>query len=138
MPIDKERYPTNWNEISADIRFNRAANRCEGCKAPNGEIVYRRGHPGEWITYCSWVMLHYGQKAEWWPVRVVLTVHHRGVPRPDGTPGDRHDKMDCRPENLAALCQSCHWKADWDIPYEKAVIVRRQKKIEAGQPLRFA
>ena len=38
----------------------------------------------------------------------VLTVAHLGVPKPDGTPGDKHDKTDVRDENLAALCPRCH------------------------------
>ncbi len=43
---------------------------------------------------------------------MVLTVHHLGAPRPDGSPGDKHDKLDCRDENLVALCQRCHLAAD--------------------------
>ena len=54
------------------------------------------------------------------PVKVILTVHHIGVVKPDGMPGDPHDKMDCRDENLAALCQRCHWIADLPIHIQKA------------------
>ena len=38
MPIKKEnriKYPVNWKQISEDIRFNRANNRCEVCGAEN-------------------------------------------------------------------------------------------------------
>lgn len=38
MPIkeeNKKRYPENWKEISKDIRFNRAQNKCEFCGAIN-------------------------------------------------------------------------------------------------------
>jgi len=35
MPIDKKKYPDNWNEISSRIRFIRAQNRCEVCGAIN-------------------------------------------------------------------------------------------------------
>ena len=38
MPIKKEnikRYPENWKQISADIRFNRANNHCEICGCEN-------------------------------------------------------------------------------------------------------
>ena len=41
-----------------------------------------------------------------------LTVAHLGTPHADGRPGDKHDKHDCRPENLAALCQRCHLAFD--------------------------
>ncbi|NDV96032.1 hypothetical protein D0T84_14080 [Dysgonomonas sp. 521] len=34
-PENKSRYPKNWKQISEDIRFNRANNRCEGCGAEN-------------------------------------------------------------------------------------------------------
>jgi len=88
MPLDYSLYPANWKEISFVIRFVRAAHRCEKCGVANGEQ-----HP---ITGS----------------RVVLTVAHLGIPKPDGTPGDKHDKMDCRPENLAALCQRCHLNLD--------------------------
>ena len=41
--MKKERlklYPTNWAFISADIRFNRACNRCENCLVENGQVYY--------------------------------------------------------------------------------------------------
>lgn len=37
MPIQRERYPVDWESISACIRYQRAGNRCEWCGAPNGE-----------------------------------------------------------------------------------------------------
>lgn len=110
--MDYSRYPENWKDISLAIR-ERAKWACEWCGAFNGHPHPRTGS------------------------KVILTVHHIGIDKPDGTPGDRNDKMDVRPENLAALCQSCHWKADWDIHYAKAVIARRarrrQRLKDAGQ-----
>lgn len=47
-----------------------------------------------------------------WQSKVILTVAHLGTQHPDGRPGDKHDKMDVRPENLAALCQNCHLSYD--------------------------
>lgn len=75
--------------------------------------------------------------------KVVLTVHHCGIDKPDGTPGDRHDKMDNRDENLAALCQRCHWNADLDIHIKKAQAALREKRYQikaaraAGQKAMF-
>ena len=43
---------------------------------------------------------------------VRLACAHIGMPKPDGTLGSRHDKSDCRPENLRALCQRCHLNLD--------------------------
>lgn len=120
MPMDKSCYPANWDEISRRIRFERAGNRCEWCGRENGSIKWKD------IT-CNGVLI--GLKR----IVVVLTVHHKGVPKPDGTPGDRHDKMDCRDENLVALCQSCHWKADWDIHKFNQLESKRQRKLLSGQ-----
>lgn len=111
MPMDLSRYPANWREISERIRFERAKGVCEKCGAVN-----RQPHP---VT---------GSK-------VVLTVHHIGLDKPDGSPGDRHDKMDVREENLIALCQRCHWIADWDIHFAKAQLARAAKAAIGQLPL---
>lgn len=39
MPMRRERYPDDWDEISRRIRFDRAQGRCEwpGCGGVNGE-----------------------------------------------------------------------------------------------------
>lgn len=96
------KYPADWSEISKRIRFERAGNRCEWCGAENG-----KPHP---ITGS----------------RVVLTVAHLGVPLPDGQPGDRFNTMDCRDENLAALCQRDH--LNYDRPFHVRTRKRRAKK----------
>lgn len=116
MPMNRALYPDNWEEISFIIRNVRAQNRCEWCGAVNGEP-----HP---VT---------GSK-------VVLTCAHLGITKPDGTPGDKADKMDCRPENLAALCQRCHLNYDRpEILATQAVnretkrLVELDNQIQAGQ-----
>jgi ribosome-binding protein aMBF1 (putative translation factor) len=106
MPMQRDRYPDNWEAISRRIRFERAQNRCEWCGAENF-----KPHP---ITHS----------------RVVLTVAHLGAPLPDGTPGDKHDKMDVRDENLAALCQRCHLNFDRE---EHKFNARRTRAKNAGQ-----
>lgn len=58
---------------------------------------------------------------------------HLGTPHADGRPGDKHDKMDVRDENLAALCQRCHLNYDRDEHRVNAARTRRRKRIEAGQ-----
>jgi len=108
MPFKRERYPANWPEISLRIR-EREGWRCKWCGAENG-----RPHP---VT---------GSK-------VVLTVAHLGVPKPDGTPGDKHNKMDVRDENLAALCQRCHLNFDCDEHKQNAARTRRNNIIASGQ-----
>jgi len=87
MRMDRKRYPADWREISRRIRFERAGGRCEWCGATAGEINARGS-------------------------RVVLTTAHLGVRKPDGSPGNKHDKSDCRDENLACLCMACHLNFD--------------------------
>jgi hypothetical protein len=108
--MDRKRYPKNWDEISRRIR-TRANGRCEWCGVEAGK-------PRD-----------YEQKGPC----IVLTVHHIGVPKPDGMPGDPHDKMDCRDENLVALCQRCHLRADLPIHMAHAKATRQRKAAERRQ-----
>lgn len=137
MPItDRSRYPDNWDDISRRIR-NRDGWKCKWCGVENGAIGSR------------------DKKGRWWPeedilgldddegyelfgavvkrIKIVLTVAHLGVDRPDGKPGDVHDKMDCRDENLESLCQKCHLNYDRDEHILNAARTRRRRKVEAGQ-----
>lgn len=108
MPMDSKRYPPNWKEISLRIR-DREGWRCKWCGAPNGQPHPRTGS------------------------KVVLTVAHLGAAKPDGTPGDKHDKMDVRDENLAALCQACHLKFDIREHVENRRRNREAKALRSGQ-----
>ena len=101
------RYPANWKEISLAIRRDRAKWCCEWCGALNGERIS--------------------------PIRtsrVVLTVAHLGVPHADGRPGNKHDKADCRAENLAALCQRCHLNFDRADHLARAAVTRERHRRE--------
>ncbi len=152
MPMDKSKYPTNWDEISHRIRFERAGGKCEQCGAPNGvEIVRSDIDPAYFIIwdaeqflyiYPSGERIHLDDVPEEYNIaehntRVVLTVHHIGVRKPDGTPGSPHDKMDCRDENLIALCQRCHLLADMPhhIQARKHTLLEKKAaaKRDAGQ-----
>jgi 5-methylcytosine-specific restriction endonuclease McrA len=108
MPMQRERYPENWEEISKRIRFERAQGKCEWCGAENG-----KPHP---VTGSI----------------VVLTVAHLGTQHADGTPGDKHDKLDVRDENLAGLCQRCHLNYDRDEHKANAAKTRERKRRDAG------
>jgi hypothetical protein len=124
MPMDKSRYPSNWPEISLRIR-ERAGQKCEQCGVPNGLEVLRstidparylilgedgihRTRQGESVRL-SEIPTEYDEAKY---VKIVLTVHHIGASMPDGTFSDPEDKLDCRDENLIALCQRCHFLAD--------------------------
>ena len=65
----------------------------------------------------------------------MLTIAHLGTPHTDGRAGDKHDKMDCRDENLAALCQRCHLRYDIKEHMHNAARTRLRRRVERGQPM---
>ena len=84
MPMRRELYPDNWEEIVAIIR-ERSGNRCEGSPAyPNCRAENGKPHP---VTGS----------------RVVLTTAHLN-----------HDHSDSRLEILRHWCQRCHLTYDLD------------------------
>lgn len=146
MPIDYSKYPADWHDISRHIRFERAKGRCEQCGAPHGEFIVRsNSNPYHFIvinrdlddyafpTTTPLQITIPGLPSEYTGklVKVILTVHHIGIAKPDGSPGDPHDKMDCRDENLIALCQRCHLVADAQLHADNA----RQTRIETKRKL---
>lgn len=88
---ERDRYPPDWAEISAAIKWGRAGGRCE-CE---GECGSGR-HQGR----CEAV---HGQPSPYTGSPVVLTTGHRN-----------HDPSDCDPANLAGWCQLCHNNYDRD------------------------
>ena len=84
--------------------MRRARGRCEWCGAEN-----HQPHP---VTGS----------------RVVLTTAHLGEPFAVGA--DKHDKMDIRAENLAALCQRCHLNHDREEHAANARATRERKRAE--------
>lgn len=131
MPIRPENralYPTNWaSEIRPRI-LARAGNRCEKCKAPNGETIWR-GDAG--VTYMlpegdvfdseTGERLGSAKGSEYRGdrfVRIVLTIAHLHDPNP----------ANCSDENLAALCQRCHLRHDAKQHAETARATRRSRK----------
>ena len=124
MPMNLKDYPANWREISLRIRA-RERGRCKFCGVPNN--AYRNVRTGEYklrLESCGkWVLA--GEKV----TRIVLTVAHLGVERADGLPGDKHDKMDVRDENLAALCQRCH------LAFDREDHVRHRKENREARRL---
>lgn len=136
MPIkDMSKYPKNWKQISHDIRFVRAGGKCEQCGVLHGAIGAR---DSEGIWYGNEVIeaMDSAQRYSlWWGgnpklITIVLTTAHLGVDYPDGTKGDKHDKSDCRPENLAAYCQRCHLIYDIDEHIANRRITLAKKRAE--------
>lgn len=109
MPMRTEAYPANWNDIALAVKV--AADwRCQDCG-----MQCRR--PGEKFD------TH----------KRTMSVHHLGATRDDGSPGDMHDKMDCRPCNLLALCSKCHLARDLPIHMKHAAETQRKLRIQSGQ-----
>lgn len=131
MPVDWARYPANWRTIRAQI-LARAEDRCERCGVPNHALIQRQGD-AFWVLddWSAEMACLDGERV----TRVVLTIAHLGVPYPDGRPGNKHDKLDVRPENLLALCQRCHLREDMDEHRRHAAETRRKKRLAAGQQL---
>lgn len=118
MPFNRSLYPHDWMQISQYIRFERAAGQCE-CTGECGR------HEGR----CT---AEHGKTHPVTGSLVILTTAHLGT----GT-GDKHDKMDVRPENLKAMCQRCHLLFDLADHLDHALATRSEKTynahIEAGQ-----
>lgn len=150
--MQRDRYPDDWEAISKHIRFNRAGNKCEWCGVPNHARIVRKPKTTEYLiidldayAVYSWpdgTPIKLSELPEGFDydreIKVVLTVAHLGTPHPDGRPGDKHDKMDIREENLAALCQRCHLLYDIDehVAHAKETRLRKkQARIQAAGQL---
>lgn len=111
-PENLARYPADWTDISAHIRFARADGRCEcvgqcgRAHAPN-RCPNRHGEPN----------IDTGSK-------VVLTVAHLD-----------HQPENCADANLVAMCQGCHLHYDKDHHAATAAATRRQATLNAGQEI---
>lgn len=122
---NREAYPSNWNKISLNVR-NKAGWHCEWCGVSNGAIGYRE--PSGKFVQLADCKANIGMEVEEAAyegkhiIVIVLTVAHLGTAHADGTPGNKHDKMDVRPENLASLCQRCH------LNYDRIDTIARRKR----------
>ncbi len=142
MPVDMNRYPKNWKEISLAIR-ERDGWCCTQCGLKNHLLIVRSSiDKARYIVYNkdeAWFespdgepirMSEIAEEFDGKVTKVILTVHHIGVDYPDGRAGDKHDKMDVRPENLTSLCQRCHFIADLDSHIVHAQESRKAKRIK--------
>lgn len=133
MPLTKEQraaYGPEWPALSLRVRAE-AGNRCEQCKAPNGETIARGGDVDAG-TY----MVENGNvysEADGSPqglargseydakrfVRIVLTVAHLD-----------HNPLNNERSNLKAWCQRCHLRYDAKHHAKNA---RRTRVARSGQ-----
>lgn len=122
MPMDKSRYPPNWDEISRRIR-ERAGNKCEQCGVPNHTWGYRDKNGRFWteeeIAQADGDHPFNGKEPK--PIRIVLTVAHHPDP----------DPMNCGDDNLMSLCQRCHNQLDAPMRARNAARTRARKRMES-------
>ena len=123
-PENKDKYPNNWKQISEDIRFNRANNRCEVCGIKNYSVI-KRLPDGTWKNPCQteWDMIHsrikncHSNMTESLKyhgfTKVILTVAHLD-----------HQPENCDYLNLKAMCQKCH--NNYDKSHRKETIRNSQ------------
>lgn len=131
MPMNRSKYPDDWEQISQYIRFERAEGRCEctgqcgdhhglRCNAPHLVVVGRlKRMPSVWLPWEQIDELEYGAYDQ---VRIVLTTAHLD-----------HDPMNSDGKNLLAACQQCHLRYDAQHHAATAAKNRRRKLTEAGQ-----
>lgn len=104
MPMKREDYPPDWENISHHIRFERAGGRCE------------------WIEDGERCEAVHGQPNPLTGSKVCLTCAHLN-----------HDTSDNRSENLMALCNLHHLRYDAPLHAKHARETRRKKQVDAGQ-----
>ena len=102
MPMDRRRYPTNWQVLSREVR-ERSGGRCE-CTGECG-----KGHQ----TRCEARQGDPSTRSGW---PVVLTSAHlwRGPCAAHDAAGIKCDDL----THLKAMCQACHLA--YDLPHHQA------------------
>jgi hypothetical protein len=129
MPMQRDLYPSDWDEIARSIK-EAAGWQCQECGRPcrrpgesidNLVIRLQIDHYNDWADeLADWVEDdEFGYHEA--PVRVgrfVLTVAHLN-----------HQPADCHPENLRALCAPCHLRYD----ASQMALKRRLKQEREGQ-----
>lgn len=135
MPIKPENralYPKDWPAISRAAK-ERAGWKCQhpGCVATQYSIGIWWRHEGVWKwaeqypPEPTWKAARQVAAEAFWEVQhvggepcivIVLTVAHLN-----------HDPTECRPENLAAMCQRHHLAYDHDHHRKNAQATRRAK-----------
>lgn len=147
MPIDKTKYPADWEAISRRIRFERAKGKCEQCGAEHGSWVWRSytdplnyltlRADGDYYTKAGERVRMSEMDDEYLPrtdreydtghdIKVVLTVAHLD-----------HDTTNNDESNLKALCQKCHLRHDAKEHGKHAAQTRRNKRDQATGQMRL-
>lgn len=125
MPMDRRKYPKNWNAIAQTIKHN-ANWSCQECGRP----CRKPGVP--WKVFIHWLCDH--PERRW--IKETLEKDREKVQRFTLTVAHlNHDTRDNRIENLKALCPRCHLAHDRDHHITNAQATRRRKKEKYFQQI---
>ena len=120
MPVDMTQYPDNWSSEIRPAILRRATDadgieRCEQCGCENNRWIWYHPSAADYPEVAHIWTQDTGQACEWYGgyaapdhetpsegYLVVLTIAHIHDPDPDN----------CDPDNLMALCQTCHNRLD--------------------------
>jgi hypothetical protein len=132
MPIDRSKYPADWDDLSKAIRA-RAGDKCEFCGVPNHVFILRStANPEQYVILTEgadyiapngavynlmYLPDDFDDSKEVW---IVLTVAHLD-----------QDTTNNAPANLKALCQRCHLNLDRPHNLVKGRATRIDKKHKA-------
>jgi hypothetical protein len=96
MPINRLRYPENWEEIAKNV-IHKADGRCHFCGKVTGFYALVKN---SWILVPDGMVDHY-RKDEIRVFKMVLSAIHLN-----------HDPSDNRSDNLRCACNWCHLEHD--------------------------
>lgn len=135
MPMDRSRYPKNWNAIALQVKTE-ANWHCQDCDRPCRRPQEAPHDFEERVAEQSpdWGAEMYEETHDdehgivWVPLlgRFVLTVAHLD-----------QDPANNDPKNLRALCSVCHLRYD-AIPHARSRRRNRRAKLEADGQLSLA
>lgn len=127
MTWDKSKYPPNWSTEIRPRILARANHCCEQCGVENHAVGARDKDGVFHSEYDIGTMNSDAGFAAFgeYPkiITIVLTIAHLENPEP----------LDCRDENLMAMCQRCHNRLDTPMRVKNATRTRLRKKHAAIQ-----
>ncbi len=130
MPIDYRNYPVNWKTEIRPAILERAGHKCERCGVANYAQGMRDSN-GKFYPLDVYLDMGWDEQDVLWPnnfpkcIKIILTIAHI----------HNHDPMDCRPENLQALCQKCHHLTH--NSHQRREQIQRDRDEESGQMQMF-
>ena len=115
MPMNRDLYPANWEEIAKSVK-DKAEWICEECGRPCRK-------PGvNWPDFLEYIKITPWHSEAGKRQRFTLTVSHCN-----------HIPADCRSENLRALCSVCHIRYDAGHHAQARRANKRKAQEENGQ-----